>query len=236
MLTMSMRARLLALATPALAGTQFWPRRPTPLKLQRFIARHATARPNTPDVIKSTEPGHGSDIPLGCHARRLQREIPRGDYAKARACVLEWGGAPDKKATSFVCVGEGREGRSGGVLQMATVARAYGRMAWVVNPVRESYAVDVNAKTPDDPAWKRLPTGRRYACAAYTTLGRHLLAGEERLSVVDCGDSIVVDILSVSRGRGFGRLIFPFIGPMQRRFFRAQLDLVEAACTNPPPS
>ena len=45
---------------------------------------------------------------------------------------------------------------------------------------------------------------RRYACAAYTTLGRHLLAGEERLSVVDQGDSIVVDILSVSRGRGFG--------------------------------
>ena len=35
---------------------------------------------------------------------------------------------------------------------------------------------------------------------------------------------------SVSRGRGFGRLIFPFIGPMQRRFFRAQLDVVEAAC------
>ena len=129
------------------------------------------------------------------------------------------------KATSFVAVGD----RSGGVLQMATVARAYGRMVWVVNPVRESYAVDVNSKTPADPEWKRLPTGRRYACAAYTTLGRHLLAGEERLSVVDQGDTIVVDILSVSRGRGFGRLIYPLIGPMQRRFFRAQLDVVEAA-------
>ena len=68
----------------------------------------------------------------------------RGDYAKAKACVLAWGGEPDKKATSFVCVGEGREGRSGGVLQMATVARAYTGLAWVVNPVRESYAVDVN--------------------------------------------------------------------------------------------
>ena len=222
---------VLVLVAPALAGTQFWPRRPSPLKLQRFIARHATARPNAPDVIKSTEPGNDKDkVPRGCHARRLQRVVPRGDYAKARACVLAWGGEPDKKATSFVCVGEGREGRSGGVLQLATVARAYTGLAWVVNPVRESYAVDVNAKTPDDPAWKRLPSGRRYACAAYTTLGRHLLAGEERLSVVDCGDSIVVDILSVSRGRGFGRLIYPLIGPMQRRFFRAQLDVVEAAC------
>ena len=223
--------RVLVLVAPALAGTQFWPRRPSPLKLQRFIARHATARPNAPDVIKSTEPGNDKDkVPRGCHARRLQRVVPRGDYAKARACVLAWGGEPDKTATSFVCVGAGREGRSGGVLQLATVARAYTGMAWVVNPVRESYAVDVNAKTPDDPAWKRLPSGRRYACAAYTTLGRHLLAGEERLSVVDQGDCIVVDILSVSRGRGFGRLIFPFIGPMQRRFFRAQLDGVEAAC------
>ena len=221
------------LVAPALAGTQFWPRRPTPLKLQRFIARHATARPNAPDVVKSTEPGTGDVIPRGCHARRLERVVPGGDYARAKACVLEWGGAPDEKATSFVAVGD----RSGGVLQLATVARAYGRLAWVVNPVRESYAVDVNSKAPDnDPAWKRLPSGRRYACAAYTTLGRHLLAGEERLSVVDCGDSIVVDILSVSRGRGFGRLIYPLIGPMQRRFFRAQLDLVEAACTNPPPS
>ena len=219
--------RMLALvAHTALAGTQFWPRRPTPLKLQRFIWRHATARPNAPDVVKSTEPGTGDNIPRGCHARRLERVVPGGDYARARACVLAWGGAPDTKATSFVCVGE----RSGGVLQMATVARAYGRVAWVVNPVRESYAVDVNKAVPADPAWKRLPSGRRYACAAYTTLGRHLLAGEERLSVVDQGDTIVVDILSVSRGRGFGRLIFPFIGPMQRRFFRAQLDVVEAAC------
>ena len=225
-----MLARLLVLVAPALAGTQFWPRRPTPLKLQRFIARHATARPNAPDVVKSTEPGQGTSVPRGCHARRLERVVPGGDYARARACVLEWGGAPDEKATSFVCVGEGREGRSGGVLQMATVARAYGRLAWVVNPVRESYAVDVNTAVPADPAWKRLPAGKRYACAAYTTLGRHLLAGEERLSVVDQGDCIVVDILSVSRGRGFGRLIYPLIGPMQRRFFRAQLDLVEAAC------
>ena len=222
---------VLVLVAPALAGTQFWPRRPSPLKLQRFIARHATARPNAPDVIKSTEPGNDKDkVPRGCHARRLQRVVPRGDYAKARACVLAWGGEPDKKATSFVCVGEGREGRSGGVLQLATVARAYTGLMWVVNPVRESYAVDIQQRPPADPAWKRLPSGRRYACAAYTTLGRHLLAGEERLSVVDQGDSMIVDILSVSRGRGFGRLIFPFIGPMQRRFFKTQLDVVEASC------
>jgi len=226
---------LALVAHTALAGTQFWPRRPTPLRLQRFIARHATARPNAPDVVKSTEPGQEAAIPRGCHARRLERVVPGGDYATARACVLAWGGDPDEKATSFVCVGEGREGRSGGVLQMATVARAYGRLAWVVNPVRESYAVDVNKAVPADPEWKRLPTGRRYACAAYTTLGRHLLAGEERLSVVDRGDAVVVDILSVSRGRGLGRLVYPLIGPMQRRFFRAQLDVVEAACTPPPP-
>ena len=82
-----------------------------------------TAHKNAPDVVKSTEPGQEAALPRGCHARRLARVVPGGDYARAQACVLAWGGAPDKKATSFVCVGEGREGRSGGVLQMATVAR-----------------------------------------------------------------------------------------------------------------
>ena len=116
----------LVLVAPALAGTQFWPRRPSPLKLQRFIARHATARPNAPDVIKSTEPGTDKDKCQAAATRGVWSASYRGgDYAKAKACVLAWGGEPDKKATSFVCVGEGREGRSGGVLQLATVARAY---------------------------------------------------------------------------------------------------------------
>ena len=80
---------VLVLVAPALAGTQFWPRRPSPLKLQRFIARHAAAQPNAPDVIKSTEPGNDKDkVPRGCHARRLERVVPGGDYRKAKACVL----------------------------------------------------------------------------------------------------------------------------------------------------
>ena len=41
----------------------------------------------------------------------------------------------------------------------------------------------------------------------------------------------MAEVLSVSRGNGLlGRLVFPFVGPMQRRFFEAQLDLVERAC------
>ena len=47
------------------------------------------------------------------------------------------------------------------------------------------------------------------------------------------GDAVVVEVLSLSRGHGPGRLIYPFIKPMQRRFFEAQLDLVEAACAPP---
>jgi len=218
---------VLLLVAPASAGTQFWPRRPRPLALQRFISKHAATEPNAPDVAGRTEPGQqDGDVPRGYHARRMTRVVPRGDYAKAKRCVVEWGGDPSPSATSFVARGE----TSGGALQLATVARAYGRVLWVVNPVRESYAVDVKAPPPRDPAWKRLPPGRRYACAAYTTLGRHLLAGEERLSVVETKDAVVVDILSVSRGRGLGRAVFPLIGPMQRRFFETQLDLVEAAC------
>ena len=55
------------------------------------------------------------------------------------------------------------------------------------------------------PLWKT-PRG-----AAYAHVRKAPPRGRERLSVVDQGDSIVVtivDILSVSRGRGFGRLIF----------------------------
>ena len=115
---------------------------------------------------------------------------------------------------------------------MATVARTYGRVAWVVNPVRETYAVSETRKPPaaGEPDWRRLPAGDAYCAAAYTTLGRHLLAGEERLAVVRDGGDVVVHILSASRGNGFfGALVFPFVGPMQRKFFDVQLDAVEAA-------
>lgn len=138
----------------------------------------------------------------------------RADRAKCAA--LAWGseGAADH---SFVARGAG----------MATCSRTYARCIWVVNPVAETYRTET-AREPA-PGWTALPRGDRYFAQAYTTLDGHLLAGEERLAITRDGpDAVVAHILSVSRGNGFlGRLVFPFIGPMQRRFFTAQLDAIE---------
>lgn len=66
---------------------------------------------------------------------------------------------------------------------------------------------------------------------AYATCARHWLCGEERVSVLYRRDSEAVDveIVSVSRaapGR-LGRLIWPFVGSLQERFFKAQLEYLE---------
>ena len=66
---------------------------------------------------------------------------------------------------------------------------------------------------------------------------KHDAAGEERLSVVGGARRkgvVIVEVLSVSRGNGaLGALVYPFIRPMQRRFFRAQLLVIGAAAASP---
>ena len=219
----------LLLVGVARARTEFWLRRPAAAGLRRFFAKHRGCAPNAAEVAALTLPGAAAgELPRGFHARCLSRRVDGGDFGAAQRCVLSWGGEPGGAARYFVA--------RGGNGTMATVARTYGRAAWVVNPVRETYAVSVAAAPPaagdEEPPWRALPPGDAYAAAAYTTLRGHLLAGEERLAVVKDGGDVVVHILSASRGHGaLGTLVFPFVGPMQRRFFKAQLDLVADAAT-----
>jgi len=150
----------------------------------------------------------------------MTRRIEGGSFDDARRAALEWG---DNSSNYFVARGEG--GR------LATCARTYFPFVWVVNPVVETYRAEGQPSARDH--WADLPAGDRYAAIAYTTLAGHLLEGEERLAVVRDGpDAVVAHILSVSRGSGcLGRLVFPFVGPMRRRFFDAQLDAIERRCT-----
>jgi uncharacterized protein (UPF0548 family) len=71
-----------------------------------------------------------------------------------------------------------------------------------------------------------------YTSTAYATLRGHWLTGEERVTVAlrDSG-SVDVEILSYSRpSRSWpGRVVWPFVGGMQRRFFERQLDALERA-------
>ncbi|KAJ8600062.1 hypothetical protein CTAYLR_001862 [Chrysophaeum taylorii] len=140
------------------------------------------------------------------------------DFDKARQAAMEWGGGTHNFVAS--------NGRG-----LATCARTPARLVWVVNPVVETYRVDGKPARPAS-KWDTLPHGERYAAVAYTTLDGHLLRGEERVAVVqESKDCVMAHIVSVSRGNGLiGRLVYPFIGPMQRRFFRAQLDAIADHC------
>lgn len=139
-------------------------------------------------------------VPSGFCAKSMTRRIEGGDFAKAKRAALAWSGKSD-----YFVAGNG---------DLATCAKTYFPGVWVVNPVRETYRVD----------------GPRHAAVAYTTLDGHLLQGEERLAVERDGEDVVANIVSVSRGNGVpGRLVYPFVGPMRRRFFQAQLDAIERA-------
>lgn len=81
---------------------------------------------------------------------------------------------------------------------------------FVINPVHVVYEVK----------------NSRRSSTAYATLTGHLLAGEERVTVlIDGGDAVVVEILSFSRPAPTlrGKCIWPLIGRMQQRFFLAEV-------------
>jgi len=97
-------------------------------------------------------------------------------------------------------------------------------LLWVVNPVRIVYEL-MDQRGPSS----------TYTSTAYATRRGHWLKGEERVSVVlrDGTQEVDVEIVSVSRpGTMVGKLVWPFIGPMQSSFFEDQLDaLTEIAAT-----
>lgn len=189
--------------------------RPSAQWLGQYFGRHGEDAANAPAAAGSTRPG-AERLPAGFRVRSASRAVD-GSFAEAKAAVLAWG-CDASSSRSFVA-------RSDGSL-MATCAPTYAPRVWVVNPVRETYRLANHAA----------------AAVAYTTVGRHLLQGEERLSVVlrrrgrrlwrrRRNDQLHIEVLSVCRGAGLlGTLVFPFVGPMQRRFFDAQLDFVVDRC------
>mmetsp|Transcript_12396 Transcript_12396/g.18588 ORF Transcript_12396/g.18588 Transcript_12396/m.18588 type:complete len:88 (+) Transcript_12396:2-265(+) len=70
--------------------------------------------------------------------------------------------------------------------------------------------------------------------ASYATLDGHLLAGEERVSVILRGnDAVDVDIVSFSRSAPSinGRIVWPFIGRMQKQFFLKEMEHLSRIAT-----
>ncbi|KAJ1631386.1 hypothetical protein T492DRAFT_59166 [Pavlovales sp. CCMP2436] len=62
---------------------------------------------------------------------------------------------------------------------------------------------------------------------AYGTLVGHWIAGEEAMAVrIDRDGLVTFSLLSISRGSGFGVILFPFLFSMQRGFFVEQLTVM----------
>lgn len=90
---------------------------------------------------------------------------------------------------------------------------------FVVNPVHVIYDVK-------DCRHKNVPKSI-VSSSSYATLDGHLLAGEERVSVVLRGnDAVDVEIVSFSRSAPSfnGRIVWPFIGRMQKLFFLKEME------------
>lgn len=94
------------------------------------------------------------------------------------------------------------------------------RSVFVVNPVHTVYEVrDARWCTPNS----------ILSATAYATCKGHLLAGEERVTVLwrrGAGGEVDVEIVSFSRAAPSlaGKLIRPLIGRMQKQFFLSEID------------
>jgi len=69
-----------------------------------------------------------------------------------------------------------------------------------------------------------------YTSTAYATCKGHWLRGEERLTVAHRDDGNVdVEIVSYSKHGNslWGRMIWPFVGPLQGRFFESEMNALE---------
>jgi len=97
---------------------------------------------------------------------------------------------------------------------------------FVINPVHVVYEVK------DD---SRQISNSLFSSTAYATLTGHLLAGEERVTVViDAGDAVAVEILSFSRPAPSikGKCIWPLIGRMQQQFFLSEIHHLDRIAKN----
>lgn len=107
--------------------------------------------------------------------------------------------------------------------RLATYTRVF-RSKWLpriynVNPVNVVYDL-VDQRGPST----------TYSSTAYATCKGHWLRGEERVTVAHRDDGHVdVEIVSYSQPGDslLGRIIWPFVGPLQGRFFQNQLESLQ---------
>jgi uncharacterized protein (UPF0548 family) len=157
--------------------------------------------------------------------RELQRREHRGGYEVVHTRIL---GDGDMMCTPDSCrqLGAGR--------RLVTYTEASLKLKWlprlcVVNPVMVVYdLVDQRA------------AGTTFTSTAYATMKGHWLSGEERMTVAhrDGTGNVDLEILSYSRPAPslVGRLVWPFIGPFQTKFFESQMEQLERVAKGASPA
>jgi len=170
----------------------------------------------------------------GWRILRFRRRVGYGEacYRRVRTAALAWDfdhGGGGKKSLGIVSAAAAGPRPGGAPRDLATFAalplpRPLPSL-FVVNPVRVIYAAkDARALVPRCLA----------SSTAYATRAGHLLAGEERVTVVwrrgATGGAVDVEVASFSRAAPSrrGRLVWPLIGRMQRRFFLAEVEHLAA--------
>ena len=114
--------------------------------------------------------------------------------------------------------------RYGGGRKLATYTQKgfWNNILCAVNPVMVVYDL-VDERCQD----------ATYTSTAYATAQGHWLRGEERVSVIMRDQTGQVDIEILSYSKPNNRIIWPFIGKMQRQFFQRQMQqLQQVANTN----
>jgi len=175
-------------------------------------------------------------------------------YERAREGLRKWRMQEGSEETGLVRGREGgKGGREGGRAGVVTLARVYGGRAWVMNPCCVAYELfdrkdreggreggNEGGQMGGEEGGREGGRARVWSAVAYATMGRHLIAGEERMRVVwypkeggreggrEGEDEVWFEVLSVARGNGWvGKLLFPLNKGMQTKFFQDQLRGME---------
>lgn len=213
------------------SNTDWWPASPLSkgwkrLRFSRRVGRGASCYTAVRDAALEWEfdgKECGGIVQIHSKARHAEQLYQRRDsygtgYDVVHNAVYGDGDLYAPSGESAVKMWSGPGGR-----RLATYTQAF-RSKWLpkvycVNPVTVVYDL-VDQRGPST----------TYTSTAYATSKGHWLRGEERLTVAHRDDGNVdVEILSYSKHGSslWGRVIWPFVGPLQGRFFESQMDSLQ---------
>mmetsp|Transcript_33021 Transcript_33021/g.43466 ORF Transcript_33021/g.43466 Transcript_33021/m.43466 type:complete len:252 (-) Transcript_33021:401-1156(-) len=196
--------------------------------VQAYLERLGSASynfdaPGSTDIIERTnESILRSMTPKNCMLNHCRVKVGSGKTAYNRAIEALRTGENVNRLKWAELVFQNKDVSKWKGTNVATQAFSY--VAWSVNPCRVVYS-----------HWNEaLPSKKGiYSSYGYSTIQGHLLSGEESFQVEwdKEDDSVWYDMLSFSRGSGpLGTVIVPFVRPIQRKFFKQQIDIMKSIC------